>query len=105
MAAADEDPLDGSIADHDERVADGVDVPERIVDPGNAVDVDGEGGDADVLVEVVEVLHRGDPVRRDRFLACALERGQLIQATRRTRNCFHADERGGFSFDRRGYTP
>ena len=80
-AAADKHPLDGSIAGHDEPVTNHrVEVPERAVDPVTPVDVDGEGGDPGVLVEVVEVLHRRDPVRHDRIPADALERGQLTEA-------------------------
>ena len=75
MAAANKHPLDRSIAGHHEPVTNRVDVPERTVDPVTPVDVDREGGNAGVLVEVVEVLHRGDPVRHDRIPAGALERG------------------------------
>jgi hypothetical protein len=78
-AAADEHPLDKSISGHDEPVTDRVDVPEGAVDPGSPVDVDRERGNAGVLVEVVEILHRGDPVHHDRVPADALERGQLSQ--------------------------
>ena len=78
-ATADKHPLDRSIAGHDEPVTDRIDVRERAVDPGDPVDVDREGRNAGVLVEVVEVLHRGDPVRHDRIPEDALERRQLIE--------------------------
>jgi hypothetical protein len=78
-ATADKHPLDRRIAGHDEPVTDRIDVRERAVDPGDPVDVDREGRNAGILVEVVEVLDRGDPVRHDRIPEDALERGQLIE--------------------------
>jgi hypothetical protein len=79
-AVADKDPLDRSIAGHDEPITDRVHIRERAVDAVTPVDVDGKGGNAGVLVQVVEVLHRGDLARHDRIPADALERGQLIKA-------------------------
>ena len=65
----------GLVVDRQPPPTAGIDVGEGAVDAEAVVDVDREGGDPGGLVEVVEVVHRGDARRRDRLHGRRLEWG------------------------------